>query len=207
MVTSSRPVSPHASSLVEDGDDTASEIIEMVTSLSSRLVSADAEGVINDISSPSSSHPISPPPNEIIGDAALNALAELAVASEPMVEGGVVPAEPVVAAKKRSIRKTPFTPQKTTWLITHGIGGVQITKELIERTLSGVKLSECYTTHDRLLRHTLFRLSEGPGNNNNTDRACFTRDIVFNIHVHRHPHICCYAMSEDNAEKQRCGER
>ena len=166
MVTSSRPVSPHASSLVEDGDDTASEIIEMVTSLSSRLVSADAEGVINDISSPSSSH------NEIIGDAALNALAELAVASEPMVEGGVVPAEPVVAAKKRSIRKTPFTPQKTTWLITHGIGGVQITKELIERTLSGVKLSECYTTHDRLLRHTLFRLSEGPGNNN-TDRLFY----------------------------------
>jgi len=109
---------------------------------------------------------------------AFDALVELATNSEPMQivvadeiaepVAAIVADEPVVAAvvprkTPQRIRKTPILPQKKTWLITHGIGGVQITKEMIEQTFRNIELYECYTIHDRLYRYTLFRVISKAG--------------------------------------------
>ena len=80
--------------------------------------------------------------------------------AEPIMPAAVVPA---INKKPPRIRKTPVLPQKKTWLITHGIGGVQITKEMIKQTFRGIELYECYTIHDRLHRHTIFRVISKAG--------------------------------------------
>jgi hypothetical protein len=109
----------------------------------------------------------------------------------------VVVGDAAVVARKKRIRKTPILPQKKTWLITHGAGGVQITKEMIERCLRNVKLSECYTAHDRILRYTLFRISSGPGD---VYQSCIVRTSILTSWFHRNSYVCCEQMPECDAK-------